>query len=197
MLSSLLFLRPDAGYGLLMVAPQEHSGGSASKILRNRRGPGRPHVSIELRFVFSSLTGFGWPQRSARPGPVRQRPIILHPVLAAIRNVGGGPVTLKAETGATILYSDARIRGLLRAALNMPCRYERGKLRPIGRRKGHSGQRPVSSHLFVSGGAIGWIAETLLSGTPGSDERDRTHFFVACEYDTTPDSMLINALVEA
>jgi len=28
------------------------------------------------------------------------------------------------------LYSDAEIRGLLRAALNMPCRYERGELRP-------------------------------------------------------------------
>lgn len=28
------------------------------------------------------------------------------------------------------LYSDAEIRGLLRAALSMPCRYERGELRP-------------------------------------------------------------------
>ncbi len=69
------------------------------------------------------------------------------------------------------LYSNAEIRNLLRAALALPCRYERGKLRPwvyycllgllsvSGLRVGEARnlelqdvdlQRPVSPYLFVS-----------------------------------------------
>jgi integrase/recombinase XerD len=41
-----------------------------------------------------------------------------------------GLLPFQPKRARPYLYSDAEIRGLLRAALNMPCRYERGKLRP-------------------------------------------------------------------
>jgi integrase len=41
-----------------------------------------------------------------------------------------GLLPFQPKRARPYLYSDAEIRALLRAALNMPCRYERGKLRP-------------------------------------------------------------------
>jgi integrase len=41
-----------------------------------------------------------------------------------------GLLPFQPKRARPYLYSDAEIRGLLRAALNMPCRYEHGKLRP-------------------------------------------------------------------
>ncbi len=41
-----------------------------------------------------------------------------------------GLLPFKPKRARPYLYSDAEIRSLLCAALNMPCRYERGKLRP-------------------------------------------------------------------
>jgi integrase len=41
-----------------------------------------------------------------------------------------GLLPFQPKRARPYLYSDAEIRDLLRAALNMPCRYERGRLRP-------------------------------------------------------------------
>ena len=41
-----------------------------------------------------------------------------------------GLLPFKPKRAQPYLYSDAEIRALLRAALTMPCRYERGALRP-------------------------------------------------------------------
>jgi integrase/recombinase XerD len=41
-----------------------------------------------------------------------------------------GLLPFRPKRARPYLYSDAEIRGLVRAALNMPCRYEFGKLRP-------------------------------------------------------------------
>ena len=41
-----------------------------------------------------------------------------------------GLLPFKPKRARPYLYSDEEIRSLLRAALNMPCRFERGKLRP-------------------------------------------------------------------
>jgi len=41
-----------------------------------------------------------------------------------------GLLPFQPKRARPYLYSDAEIRGLLRAALNMPCRYQRGELRP-------------------------------------------------------------------